>query len=35
MEQVGKKGVVETDVLTVALHGTFPFVHPWFYFLNE
>lgn len=35
MEQVGKKGVVETDVLTVALHGAFPFVHPWFYFLNE
>ena len=35
MEQVGKKGVLETDVLTVALHGTFPFIHPWFYFLNE
>lgn len=35
MEQVGKKGVLETDVLTVALHGTFPFIHPWFYFPNE
>lgn len=35
MEQVGKKGVLETDLLTIALHGTFPFVQPRFHFMNE